>query len=101
MSLVFAVQRFRHQLRKRLKGGPIVDAHAHSSNHHAELEASEIAGCFYCCQTYEPSAIDEWIDDGQCAMCPKCGIDAVIGSASGYPITDKKFLRDMNEFWFT
>jgi hypothetical protein len=81
--------------------GDIIDAHAHCANHREELQSSTIAGCFYCCETFPPSAIDEWIDDGQCAMCPRCGIDSVIGDASGFPIRDKDFLREMNGFWFS
>ena len=49
------------------------------------------------------SEIDEWIDEpdppGVTALCPKCGIDSVIGSASGYPITSN-FLWRMKLRWF-
>ncbi|WP_353464084.1 hypothetical protein [Sphingomonas faeni] len=34
------------------------------------------------------------------ALCPECGIDAVIGSATGYPVNDLVFLKAMNEEWF-
>lgn len=44
-------------------------AHKHSIRHRAELEASEICGCFYCLSTYPPTEIAEWIDDGQTALC--------------------------------
>jgi hypothetical protein len=37
--------------------------------------------------------------EGQTALCPKCGIDAVIGSASGYPIS-REFLAEMHRHWF-
>jgi len=33
-----------------------------------------------------PNEIQDWTDDGDTALCPKCGIDSVIGSVSGYPI---------------
>ena len=78
-------------------------AHSHSSNHREEILISKICGCFYCRQTFEPGAITEWIDevDGvfQTALCPKCGIDSVIGSASGFPITSD-FLASMHRAWF-
>jgi len=32
-------------------------------------------------------------------MCPECGIDSVIGSDSGYPIT-RDFLKRMCDYWF-
>lgn len=74
-------------------------AHQRSSDHRAEVLASEVCGCFYCLKTYPPSEISEWVDDDKTALCPRCGIDAVIGSASGYPLT-REFLRDMHSFWF-
>jgi hypothetical protein len=82
----------------------IQEAHKHSHNHRAEIEASELCGCFYCCSTFKPSAIDIWIDEndagiGQTAMCPRCPIDSVIGSASGFPI-EVEFLKEMKRYWF-
>ena len=35
----------------------------------------------------------------QTALCPKCEIDSVIGSASEFPIT-KDFLERMHAHWF-
>lgn len=87
--------------RLRSQGGLAIEAHEHSSNHRSEVEASRLIGCFYCCATYPPSQIEEWIDDETTAMCPKCGIDSVIGDASGYPIGDGKFLKEMNGIWFS
>ena len=79
-------------------------AHAHSSNHRDALLASEVCGCFYCLKTFVPGAIDEWIDpegeEGTTALCPHCGIDSVIGSASGFPIT-AEFLDRMRRYWFS
>jgi hypothetical protein len=74
-------------------------AHRHCIRHRAEIEASDICGCFYCLSTYPPSAISEWIDDGQTAICPMCPVDSVLGSASGYPITDR-FLKLMQAKYF-
>ncbi len=75
------------------------DAHKHSIRHRAEVEASQVCGCFYCLSTFRPSAIMEWIDDGQTALCPRCPVDSVLGSASGYPIT-LEFLQQMHDYWF-
>jgi hypothetical protein len=82
----------------------IRDAHSHSSNHRSEIEASDLCGCFYCCSTFKPSEIKDWIDKnpqgiGQTALCARCGIDSVIGSRSGFPIT-AEFLKEMKRFWF-
>jgi hypothetical protein len=80
-------------------GKEILNAHKHSSGHRSEILQSTQCGCFYCLGVFPPSTINEWIDDGKCALCPKCGIDSVIGSASGYPLT-AEFLQEMHEYWF-
>ena len=83
--------------------GDMVVAHKHSSNHRDEVERSDRCGCFYCSSTYAPSAIIEWVDEidgrGTTALCPRCGIDSVIGSADSYPL-DRDFLSKMNKHWF-
>lgn len=79
---------------------PIVAAHEHSSDHREEILASDVCGCFYCMQIYSPREIREWVDDGKTAVCPKCGIDSVIGSASRFDISGE-FLRSMKEYWFS
>jgi hypothetical protein len=38
--------------------------------------------------------------EGQTALCPKCGVDAVIGDKSGLPITTE-FLTTMHGMWFS
>lgn len=89
----------------------LIDAHRHSANHRAELLGSDSCGCFYCLTIFTPQAISDWVDgpaegpDGQAhlagttAACPLCGVDAVIGSASGYPLTPQ-FLQQMQAHWF-
>jgi hypothetical protein len=79
-------------------------AHEHSSNHRKEIESSELCGCFNCCSTFLPNEITQWIDEndegiGQCALCPRCGIDSVIGSHSGFAINEE-FLKEMKNHWF-
>lgn len=75
-------------------------AHKGSSSHKQEILSSKLCGCFYCKQTYQPSEISEWFNDinGETAICPKCGIDAVLSSE--YPIEDNRFLGEMNRYWF-
>jgi hypothetical protein len=65
--------------------------------------ASQRCGCFHCLAVFEPDEIEDWVDersgDDVTALCPRCGVDSVIGSTSGYPIT-KEFLREMKLHWF-
>ena len=83
---------------------PLRAAHRRSIHHRAEIEASAIAGCFSCQATFPPSAIVAWTDtqeppEQQTALCPRCGIDSVIGDTSGFTI-DPAFLAAMHEAWF-
>jgi len=76
-------------------GGRLEAAHKHCSLHRAELQNGSLCGCFYCFAIFASADIFEWTDEGQTAECPKCTIDSVIGSASGYPIT-AEFLHHMH-----
>jgi hypothetical protein len=71
----------------------------HAANHRAELDDSAQCGCFFCFRMFAASDIKIWIDKEQTALCPRCGIDAVIGSASGFKI-DERSLRRLNVFRF-
>ena len=82
----------------------IRSAHAHASAHRVEIERSESCGCFFCLSIFTPSAIAEWTDEneegiGQTAICPHCGVDSVIGTASGISVT-AGFLTEMYSLWF-
>ncbi len=76
-------------------------AHAHSSRHKAEVQSGNMCGCFHCLKTFQSTDIRKWIDKGLTALCPHCGIDSVLGSKSGYPVTDPMFLRRMCDKWFS
>jgi hypothetical protein len=80
------------------------------SNHHRELLArSDRAGCFYCEAMFAPSEIVDWVDgpqletgstdDGVTALCPRCGIDAVLPSAAPISLT-AEVLAAMHYHWF-
>ena len=83
------------------------EAHRHCSLHAEEIGRSTVCGCFCCRNTFAPTEIIEWIDDqhvgegrtGRTALCPKCGIDSVVGDASGFPLT-REFLEAMYARWF-
>ena len=89
---------------------PLVLAHRHCASHRPEVLRSEACGCFSCCSVFAPTEISEWIeetggtlaqaDDPWTAICPTCEIDAVIGTASGFPVDQLEFLQAMNARWF-
>lgn len=79
-------------------------AHQYSDNHRKQVIESSSCGYFYCLSIFEPSAIQEWIDNdensvGQTALCPHSGVDSVIGNKSGVPINNE-FLEGMHKEWF-
>jgi hypothetical protein len=76
-----------------------VEAQKHASRHRVELEASARCACFFCFRTFPTGSIRAWTDANQTALCPGCGVDAVIGSASAQRLDDA-FLRKMHTHFF-
>ena len=69
-----------------------------SRRNRSALAESRICGCFHCLNEYPFAQITEWIDDGNTAICPFCGIDAVLGFET--PTTDAQLLSKLHERWF-
>lgn len=55
--------------------------------------------CFFCFRTFRSSGIKARIDANQMVLCPTCGVDSVIGSASNHRLDDA-FLRGMHTRFF-
>ena len=83
--------------------------HRYSSGHRELLERSDRAGCFYCRRLFDPVQITDWVDgrqvetgdvsDGVTALCPHCGIDAVLPSAAPI-VLGADLLAEMHRYWF-
>ena len=84
---------------KKLTNEDITKAHEFCTCHREAIQKDEKCGCFYCMRIFSPKEIFFWIDREKTALCPHCGIDAVIGESSGYPINEE-FLKTMNKYWF-
>lgn len=78
---------------------PLNAAKAQASRHRAAITASTRCACFFCFRTFPSSSIKAWIDASTTALCPGCGIDAVLGDASVESIADG-FLRRMHQYHF-
>ena len=74
----------------------LIAAHRYCTDNRGQLDA----GCFYCLETFSPWEITEWIWEDGTAVCPKCGIDAVLGSQTELPVTDPACLKAMRQHWF-
>jgi NAD-dependent SIR2 family protein deacetylase len=77
----------------------LVEAHRHSSDHREMILASALVGCFYCLEVFPPKSIRDWIDGGQTALCPNCGVDALLGDKIGVAMK-RPFLEKMRVKWF-
>ncbi|MGH1572717.1 cytoplasmic protein [Methylobacterium sp. P31] len=75
-------------------------AHRHSTRHADEVRSSVLCGCVFCLEVFAPDEITGWIAEDGTALCPWCGIDAVIGGLSSYPTGNTTFLRAMRDEWF-
>jgi hypothetical protein len=82
-----------------LAAAPLIAAKTHASRHRAAIEASTRCACFFCFRAFQSSDIKAWIDAETTALCPGCGIDAVLGDASIASISDG-FLRKMHQHHF-
>lgn len=76
----------------------LTEVHRYSSQHRAILQQSQHCGCFYCLEVFEYSEIEDWIDDEQTAMCPHCGVDAVLPRFPQY--VEKDLLNAMHQLFF-
>lgn len=76
-------------------------AHKQSYANRSRLKTAKMCGCFYCMKTFTPDQIIDWSLDepDETAICPYCGIDAVLGDNEGYPLTES-FLEAMYQEWF-
>ena len=79
------------------------------------ISKSDDAACYSCMRVFKASDVCEFIDDGVfdsdstrdhitqdiTALCPCCGIDAVLGDATGLPIHNLEYLQTMHAFGFS
>lgn len=66
------------------------------------LMVSDMAACYYCMSYFKASEVSEFVDDDDVtALCPLCGLDFVLGDATGLPIHDQEYLQAMHTFGFS
>ena len=75
------------------------EIYKHSCRNHAELKQSLKCGCFSCGRIFDATEVEDYIDDGETALCPYCGVDSVIGDASGIEL-NPKLLNELNKMYF-
>ena len=77
----------------------IENLHNHSKCNSEEIKRSKMCGCFYCLSVFKSEEVVTFLEKEKTALCPKCGVDSVIGDGCGCVIS-KSLLEQMNKEWF-
>ncbi|MCQ2798360.1 MAG: sel1 repeat family protein [Bacilli bacterium] len=74
----------------------------HANNNELDILSSNMCSCVFCRHTYSAREVKDWIstDGGTNALCPNCGIDAVIGDSTGFTF-DKASLKEINLYFYS
>lgn len=96
----------KHGLGRIVRGGlSVIEkldyAHMLSFDNLDIVRASEQCGCFFCEKIFPAGEVTRYLKEkaGHTALCPHCGIDAILGDATGLEISPD-FLHRMHEEWF-
>lgn len=106
LTVIGAVKRHNGTYKMKIKRGysyekkaQLEKLHTYSSHNRYLVDISEQCTCFYCKHTIDSREITEYADNGQTAVCPKCGIDALIPDSIEEPL-DENTVAEMHEYWF-
>lgn len=82
----------------------LMSAYAMARYNRQMMGSGSKCGCFYCLKIFASSEIDEWCSEtengeGVTAICPYCGVDAIISENCEFPLTSE-LLGAMNKMWF-
>jgi hypothetical protein len=53
-------------------------AYAHSRLNRRFMVSGADCRCFHCLHAFSAEQISHWVDNGETALCPNCGVDAVL-----------------------
>lgn len=81
-----------------------MSAYTPASMHRYDLLNCNECGCYYCLSIFSPKEITEWCDTnasgiGLTAICPRCGVDAVIGARASDHV-DPNYLQELRREGF-
>lgn len=103
---VDAVKEFRGDYRLKFKSSysyekksQLERLHAYSSYNKELVGLADKCYCFYCKESMASGEIVDYADEGQTAICPKCGIDSIIPDSIPEPL-DEDIISEMNAYWF-
>jgi hypothetical protein len=69
-----------------------------SMKNKASIASSKKAGCYHCLNIFDAVEIKTYTDKNQTAICPKCGIDSILGDADIK--ISAQLLKEIKSYWF-
>lgn len=92
--------KFKYQQRYSYeKESQLQRLHTYATHNRELIETSDKCYCFYCKSIIDSSEIKDYIDNGQTALCPKCGIDSIIPDGIEEDVNEE-IVDEMNQYWF-
>lgn len=73
--------------------------HTYSTHNKKWVDLADRCHCYYCQRSMGRDEIERFSDNGQTAVCPKCGVDAILPDSIEEPL-DEAILAEMHEYWF-
>lgn len=73
-------------LREAMQGG-VTAARSMSLVNREMVERSQKCACYSCEAVFDAKEVNDYWDHHTTAVCPRCGIDAVVPDACGFPMT--------------
>jgi hypothetical protein len=65
----------------------------------ASIHKARCASCYYCRKRFLASAIREWVDEGETALCPHCGTDSVVPGRISHRRLQKWYNESFDTAW--
>lgn len=77
------------------------EIYKHTKNNEIDILNSKKCSCLFCRQTYDARRVSDWSNENNkiSAVCPECGMNAVVGDASGFSL-DHDTLKQLNLTYF-
>lgn len=78
----------------------LLRAHTYTLDNYPMLFAQQACVCIYCKERFASHAIRDYsYSEKGTALCPKCGIDSIVGEYAGFELSDA-FIEKMHEYFF-
>ena len=72
-----------------------IQAREASIYNRSEIADADVCGCYSCVSTFPGKSVEKWCDYGGTALCPLCGVDAVLPG-----VNDTQELENLHKKWF-